>query len=417
MWKTIPMPEGATVGRNGIVTWAVRGKKKRTGKLSSSPGKVSVQSDTWTAQFTDEHGKCQRISTKTTVRSVAEKMLARYQTEVDRIRTGVATREELSKAHLRLITLDKALEQFRTKMIADGSMPGYISSTMRQITLIFRATGIDTLTDIRRETIEPWIANEVQQKVHSPSTINHYLKAVKAFVQYLVDIEILSSHPLKAIRSLNEALDQRKKRRAMTADEIERLFHSVATRKSRAKRSAEERILIYRLLIGTGLRSTELSLLTPSQIDFEHCRLRVEAAKTKNKKSDVLPIRSDLVQSVKKWVEDNGIQSHERIFHYDSDAIRRTFYYDLKAAGIERASADGRSIDVHSLRKTFGTILAMAWVPLTTVQRLMRHSTPMLTAKLYIDVDPTNMMQAVEQMPAFGTVIPTSPKPSPNDSL
>jgi len=72
IWKTIPMPDGATVGRNGAVTWTVRGKK-RTGKLSTSPGRVTIQSDTWTAQFMDETGKTQRISTKTTVRSVAEK--------------------------------------------------------------------------------------------------------------------------------------------------------------------------------------------------------------------------------------------------------------------------------------------------------------------------------------------------------
>jgi integrase len=58
--------------------------------------------------------------------------------------------------------------------------------------------------------------------------------------------------------------------------------------------------LVYRLLLGTGLRSTELSLLTPGQIDFEHCRLRIEAKKTKNKKADVLPMHLDLVQSVKE---------------------------------------------------------------------------------------------------------------------
>jgi len=73
----------------------------------------------------------------------------------------------------------------------------------------------------------------------------------------------------------------------------------------------------------------------------------------------------------------------------------------LKAAGIERVGKDGRSIDVHSFRKTFGTMLARAGVPLTTVQRLMRHSTPLLTAKLYIDVDPVDMTQALSALPTF----------------
>src|SRR5215469_16012041 len=135
IWKTILMPPGATVKRDGTVTWTVKGKK-RTGKMSTSPGRITVQSDTWTAQFADENGKTIRISTKTTVRSVAEKLLTQYQTEVDRIRTGVATREELLKIPFRRVTLDKALEQFRAKMIADGTGSQHIDRSQRMIAQI-----------------------------------------------------------------------------------------------------------------------------------------------------------------------------------------------------------------------------------------------------------------------------------------
>ena len=262
IWKTLPMPAGARIGRNGTVTWLAKGKKK-TGKLSSIPGRVSVQSDTWTAQFTDEHGKMQRISTKTTVRSVAEKMLARYQTEVDRIRTGVATREELSKAHFRHVTLEKALEQYRTKMIADGSTLGHINATHQEILHVFEVTGITSLVEIRRETIERWIADEVQKKERAPSTINGYLSSVKSFVQYLVDVELLPSHPLKSIRKLNQEIEQRKKRRAITTEEIERLLQAASSDNHTDRWKPGERVLVYQLLLGTGLRSTELSLLVP----------------------------------------------------------------------------------------------------------------------------------------------------------
>jgi integrase len=101
------------------------------------------------------------------------------------------------------------------------------------------------------------------------------------------------------------------------------------------------------------------------------------------------------------WIESHNIKSHERIFLFNKSSIRRSFYSDLKAAGIERKDPDGRSIDVHSLRKTFGTMLSRAGIPLTTVQRLMRHSTPLLTAKLYIDVDPVDMTQALAALPTF----------------
>jgi len=409
IWKTLPMPAGAKVGRNGTVTWLAKGKKK-TGKMSSVPGRVTVQSDTWTAQFMDEHGKMQRISTKTTVRSVAEKMLARYQTEVDRIRTGVATREELSKAHFRHVTLEQALEQYRTKMVADGTGSAHITYTLQSISRVCKESGINTLTDIRREAIERWMAKEVEKKVFAPRTINAYLTAIKSFAQYLVDIELLPRHPLKSVRKLNHEIDVRKKRRAMTADEVERLLPVAASGTTTGKWKPGERFLIYRLLLGTGLRSMELSLLTPNQIDFERCRLKIEAAKTKNKKSDVLPMRPDLVQSVKEWVTEHGIQSHERIFRYKPRELCLAFYRDLRAAGIERKGSDGRCLDIHALRKTFGTMLAKAGVPLTTTQRLMRHYSPVITAKLYIDVDPLDMANALGQLPTFSRVIPTSPK-------
>lgn len=400
IWKTIPMPIKATIGRNGTVTWTVKGKK-RTGKLSASPGRVSVQSDTWMAQFTDETGQIRRISTKTTNRSVAEKILAQYEKDVDRVRTGVTTRAELDNVQVRQTPLEDLIEQFRTKLIAEGRATTYIKTTRRQIAELFHACEIDSLAKIRREAIERWIANETQRKKRTNGTINCFLIAVKAFVQYLTDLGIFTSNPLKFVRRLNEELDRRKIRRAMTQDEIDRMLQTVAEGKRQKGINADERFLIYRLLLGTGLRSTELSLLTPSQFDFARSRLTIEAKKTKNKKPDVLPVKPGLVQSLAEYIKAKNIQPDERIFLYHHNILRAAFYEDLRAAGIERKNAEGRSLDVHSLRKTFGTLLAQAGVPLTTVQRLMRHASPLLTAKLYIDVDPLNMAEALKKLPEF----------------
>ena len=41
-WKTIPFPAGATVKRDGIVTWMVKGKKK-TGKISKNGNEIGIQ--------------------------------------------------------------------------------------------------------------------------------------------------------------------------------------------------------------------------------------------------------------------------------------------------------------------------------------------------------------------------------------
>ena len=175
------MPAGATVGRNGMVTWTVKGKK-RTGKLAASPGRVSVQSDTWMAQFTDESGQSRRVSTKTTNRSVAEKILARYQTEVDRIRTGVATREELENVQVQNTPIENLIEQYRTKMIAEGRVNAHIKTVCRQIRELFADCDIDSIAKVRREAVERWIANEKQREKRAAATINSFLISVKAFV-------------------------------------------------------------------------------------------------------------------------------------------------------------------------------------------------------------------------------------------
>jgi hypothetical protein len=236
-WKTIPIPTGATVRKN-IVTWTAKGKKK-TGKLSAT-GKVSVQVDTWTAQFADETGKVRRVSTKTANRSAAEKILANFEAEVDRVKSGVVTREELDKIPFRHVSFDSALEKFRTKMVASGNTPEHIRTTLTRLLTLFQDSRLDPIGKIRRETIERWLADESTKKTRSLRTINAYLTSVKSFVQYLTDIEVLSNDPIKSIRKLNHELDRRKVRRAMTAEEVERLLQATALVKYRKKEKIKE---------------------------------------------------------------------------------------------------------------------------------------------------------------------------------
>lgn len=52
----------------------------------------------------------------------------------------------------------------------------------------------------------------------------------------------------------------------------------------------------------------------------------------------------------------------------------------------------------HDLRKTFGSMLAQNGVSTAVTQRLLEHSLPHLTNKVYTNVDPV-LRCAVEQLP------------------
>jgi integrase len=52
----------------------------------------------------------------------------------------------------------------------------------------------------------------------------------------------------------------------------------------------------------------------------------------------------------------------------------------------------------HDLRKRFGSVLAQNGVSTVVIQRLLEHSSPDLTNKVYTNVDPV-LRQAIDKMP------------------
>ena len=52
----------------------------------------------------------------------------------------------------------------------------------------------------------------------------------------------------------------------------------------------------------------------------------------------------------------------------------------------------------HDLRRTFGSVLAQNGVSTAVIQRLLEHSSPDLTNKMYTNVDPI-LHQAIDNLP------------------
>ena len=72
---------------------------------------------------------------------------------------------------------------------------------------------------------------------------------------------------------------------------------------------------------------------------------------------------------------------------------------DLEAAGVPYQDEQGRFLDFHSLRHTFGKNLAKAGVSPKLAQELMRHSEINLTMNICTHVDMPDMAAATERLP------------------
>src|SRR5271166_5028088 len=91
----------------------------------------------------------------------------------------------------------------------------------------------------------------------------------------------------------------------------------------------------------------------------------------------------------------------------------RIFNRDLTAAAkIAKKDDRGRTLDVHALRTTFGTLLSRGGVPLRTAQAAMRHSDPSLTANIYTDARLLDVHGALDALPS----LPLSQVPTPTGS-
>jgi integrase len=178
-----------------------------------------------------------------------------------------------------------------------------------------------------------------------------------------------------------------------------------------------ERALIYKTLVLTGLRKGELASLTVGQLrlDGPTPYVELDAADEKNREGNAVPIRADLADDLRTWLagrlaklqDDARFQSFASIPSYlppdtplfDARVSVRTFDRDLRLAGIPKCDDRGRTLDVHALRMTFGTLLSRGGVALRTAQAAMRHSDPKLTANVYTDPRLLDVHRALDALP------------------
>ena len=142
----------------------------------------------------------------------------------------------------------------------------------------------------------------------------------------------------------------------------------------------------------------------------------LKAADEKNRKGSDIALRADLVEDLRKWLDqklsllqeqcrDEGQSTTEALPVETSlfdvpDKLVRILDRDLKQAGIPKVDGLGRKLDVHALRHTFGTHLATGASQRTT-QEAMRHSDPSLTANIYTDPKLLNVHGALDALPAL----------------
>jgi hypothetical protein len=83
------------------------------------------------------------------------------------------------------------------------------------------------------------------------------------------------------------------------------------------------------------------------------------------------------------------------------DKLYKILDRDLAAAGIPKRDDRGRTLDVHALRTTFGTLMSKGGVAPRTAQAAMRHSDIRLTMGVYTDPRSLDVRGALDALPSL----------------
>ena len=143
-----------------------------------------------------------------------------------------------------------------------------------------------------------------------------------------------------------------------------------------------ERALIYEVCLTTGLRKGEVASLTIDSLDLaaDEPALTLRGVHAKNGKRCSIPLGPDVAAHLRDWVEGHRRRATERgaglaagtpLFRVPTGLIR-IFDKDLAAAGIPKVDERGCQVDVHAMRTTFNTQLAVAGVDPRTAMAAMR---------------------------------------------
>lgn len=382
---------------------------RRVPKGTPGAHKVRTRARRWYGQLVDHTGRLTRRPLSTD-KSAAALLLAEKVKQVELRKAGAADPHEDSKKQ----PLVAHLADYELHLRAGGVSAQYRYDTLRRLQTLIRRCGFRSLADISATAVEQFL-QDLTDSGRGPSTRNSYVEAARAFLGWCVKRGRLVGDPLATVERLNESVDVRRQRRAMTEDEMRRLLRLAAERPQQERptiagkklddagyaRLGRERALIYKAAILTGLRRGELEALRVADLalDREPYTVTVQAARAKNRTTQTVALRPDLAADLRDWLSGEGRADAKALVFNVPRRLVKILRRDLQAAGIPYRDAEGRYCDVHAMRHTTATYLARAGVAPRVAQQVMRHSDLRLTMQVYTDPQLLDLAGAVEQLP------------------
>ena len=219
-----------------------------------------------------------------------------------------------------------------------------------------RENSIFTLT---RCDISVLVEYEQDKGLKIVSIISH-LRAIYAFVAYLVRQEIIDSEIMRRIIRMQEpdALPK-----AILHEDIERILDAVASVRDRA---------MIMLLLRTGMRIGELLEVKVDDIILADQKILIYVG-SKNYEGREVYYSSDAEQALKHWLRTRDNTKRYLFYGRSDKPLSYVAAWNAMRKTLERAGLLGKGYSLHSLRHTFATEMINAGMRVEVLQQILGH--------------------------------------------
>jgi len=270
------------------------------------------------------------------------------------------------------VTWSQMIQEYRNSKKVRGNQAGSIYEASLTLRHFERLVGQCNSKQLNQYAIDQFILK--RQKEIKRSTVNKDIRNLKAFVNWCRESRYVNGDiKLKLLK------EDEKPVKALKQDQIKKLLLL-----SRRYPSMRMRIL---LALATGLRRGDIESIRMADIDFDNHFITTRSKKTR-KSMGSRPVPAQVVEELKRYV--SGLAPKQDPLFSDNFSQCR---WDTLRNVI--GEPDLRFQD---LRKSFSSALAQNGISTAVIQKLLEHSSPELTNKIYTNVDPV-LRHAVDQLP------------------
>lgn len=247
------------------------------------------------------------------------------------------------------------------------------------------------LANIDQYTIKSYLqflANTGHKKANAAVSRGRKLATLKSFFKYLAAENKIKTNPASLVKMPKT---KQMEPSYLTEQEYKRLLRAVQKNATQYFKLRDTAIIT--LLLGMGLRLSELVGLNVGAVNFEDGTMKVAR---KGNQERILPVNDDVMISIQRYLKTRKDASFSsplflsmRKQRIDSGSVWHLVKKYLRQAQIEKDK-----LSPHTLRHTFATILLKQGENILTIKELLSHRN-LRTTERYLHIAGKDLKNAV----------------------